>query len=137
MSVFCSESANDVIKTRFWKQGDRKIGKNYLIIQKVAQTKGQNLYNKAQLESPKPLLQTTLEALKCLQQTMFWNCLFRWKCNKFAKVKSSPKCRHFFELLHLFKKSQWASKHSPMVEKLDQSGQPVWKISTCQHRNRT
>jgi hypothetical protein len=26
---------------------------------------------------------------------MFWNRLFRWKCNKFAKAKSSPNCHHF------------------------------------------
>ncbi len=28
---------------------------------------------------------------------MFWNCLFRWKCNKFASAKSSPKCYHFWD----------------------------------------
>jgi hypothetical protein len=33
--------------------------------------KGQNIYNKAQFENPKHLHQTTLKALKYLQQTMF------------------------------------------------------------------
>jgi hypothetical protein len=33
--------------------------------------KGQNIYNKAQFESPKHLLQTTFETLKYQQQTMF------------------------------------------------------------------
>jgi hypothetical protein len=33
--------------------------------------KGQNIYIKAQFESPKHLHQTTFETLKCLQQTMF------------------------------------------------------------------
>jgi hypothetical protein len=33
--------------------------------------KGQNIYNKAQYESPKHLHQTTFEILKYLQQTMF------------------------------------------------------------------
>ncbi len=33
--------------------------------------KGQNIYNKAQFESPKHLHQTTFKTLKCLQQTMF------------------------------------------------------------------
>ncbi len=47
---------------------------------------------------------------------MFWNCLFRWKCIKFATAKSSPKCYHFLGLLHLFKKSR-ASKSSPIGEK--------------------
>jgi hypothetical protein len=46
------------------------------IFQKVAQTvskprKGQNIYNKAQFESPKHLHETTFENLKYLQQTMF------------------------------------------------------------------
>jgi hypothetical protein len=38
--------------------------------------KGQNIYNKAQFESPKHLHQATFETLKYLQQTMFRNCLF-------------------------------------------------------------
>ncbi len=33
--------------------------------------KGQNIYNKAQFESPKHLHQSTFETLKYLQQTMF------------------------------------------------------------------
>ncbi len=33
--------------------------------------KGQNIYNKAQFESPKRIHKTTFETL---QQTMFWNC---------------------------------------------------------------
>jgi len=35
--------------------------------------KGQNIYNKAQFESPKPLQQTTFVTLKYLQQTMLQN----------------------------------------------------------------
>jgi hypothetical protein len=38
---------------------------------KVSRQKGLNIYNKAQFESPKHLLQTTFETLKSLQQTMF------------------------------------------------------------------
>ncbi len=44
----------------------------------------QNIYNKAQIESPKYLHQTTFETLKYLQQTIFWMCLFRPKCKRFA-----------------------------------------------------
>jgi hypothetical protein len=39
--------------------------------------KSQNIYNKAQFVNPKYLHQTTLKALKYLQQIMFSNCLFR------------------------------------------------------------
>jgi len=49
---------------------------------------------------------------------MFWNDLVQWKCNNFFKTKSSLKCCHFFGLLHLFKKSLWASKSSPYGEEL-------------------
>jgi len=55
--------------------------------------------------------------MKYLQQTMFWKCLFRWKCSKFAQAKSSPKCHHFLGLLHLFfnpessKAAQLAKNH--------------------------
>jgi len=59
-------------------QGDQKMRKNLpnfsKIAQKVAKSKkGQNIYNKAQFESPKHLNQTFFETFK----TMFWNCLFR------------------------------------------------------------
>jgi hypothetical protein len=48
------------------------------IAQKVAKSKkGQNIYNKAQFESPKHLHHTTFETLKYLLQTMFCNCLFK------------------------------------------------------------
>ncbi len=67
--------------------------------------KGQNIYNKAQFESQKHLHQTTFETSKNQQQTMFWNCLFRWICNKFATAKKQPKMLPFLLLLHLFKKS--------------------------------
>jgi hypothetical protein len=41
------------------------------IDQKVAKSKkGQNIYNKAQFESPKHIQQTAFETLKYLQQTM-------------------------------------------------------------------
>jgi len=86
------------------------LKRNSPIFQKVAPKslqgkKGQNIYNKAEFESPKHLHQTTFETLKYPKQTMFWNCLFGLKCNKFATAKSSPKCNHFFGLLYLFKKS--------------------------------
>ncbi len=75
------------------------------VAQKVSKSKeGQNIYNKAQFESPKHVHQATFETSKYLQQTMFWSCLFRWKCNKFALTKSSLKCCHYFGLLHLSKK---------------------------------
>jgi hypothetical protein len=50
--------------------------KNHPIFQKVAPKvsktkKCQNIYNKAQIESPKYLHQTTFETLENLQQTMF------------------------------------------------------------------
>jgi hypothetical protein len=54
----------------------RRLEKNCQIFQRIAQKscqvkKGQNIYNKAQFESPKHLHQTTFETLKYLQQTMF------------------------------------------------------------------
>jgi hypothetical protein len=62
-------------------QGDQKVRKNCPIFRKVAQKspsqKRQNIYNKAQFESPKHLHQTTFETLKFLQQSMFLNCLIR------------------------------------------------------------
>ncbi len=41
----------------------------------VQAKKGQNIYDKAQFESPKHLNITNFETLKYLLQTMFWNCL--------------------------------------------------------------
>ncbi len=71
-----------------WQEGDQKISKKnaiFLNSPKSCQVKkGQNIYNKAQFESPKHLQKITFETLKYLQQTMLWNCLFRWKFNKFA-----------------------------------------------------
>ncbi len=63
-------------------QGDQKIRKNHQIFQRIAQKvakskKGQNVNNKAQFKGPKHLHQTTFKTLEYLQQTMFWNCLFR------------------------------------------------------------
>jgi hypothetical protein len=47
-----------------------KIAKIFKNCPKVAKSKkGQNIYNKAQFESPKHLQQTTFETLKYLQQT--------------------------------------------------------------------
>jgi hypothetical protein len=53
----------------------RKLEKNCQIFQIIAPKscqvkKGQNIYNKAQFESPKPMQQTTFETLKYPQQTM-------------------------------------------------------------------
>jgi hypothetical protein len=53
----------------------RRLEKNRQIFPKIApkvakSTKGQNIYNKAQFESPKHLQQTTFETLKYIQQTM-------------------------------------------------------------------
>jgi hypothetical protein len=72
------------------------------------------MYNKAQFENPKHLHQTTFETFKYQQQTMYRNCLFRRKWNKFASTKSSPKSHHFFGLHHVFKNS----KSHPIGEKL-------------------
>ncbi len=103
-------------------QGDQKVRKKSPNFSKsrpksLQVNKGQNIYNKAQFESPKHLHQTTFETLKFLQQTMFLNFLFGWKCNKFALTKSSQKCHHYFGLLHRFKKSYRASKSSPIGKK--------------------
>jgi len=93
---------------------NRRLEKNCQIFQRITQKvgkskKGQNIYNKAQFESPKHLHQTTFETLKYLHQTMFWNCLFREKCNKSALtksgLKSGLKSGHYFGLLNPFKKS--------------------------------
>jgi hypothetical protein len=58
------------------KQGDQKTRKkspNFSknIPKSCKVKKGQNIYNKAQFESPKHLHQTAFETLKYLQQTMF------------------------------------------------------------------
>jgi hypothetical protein len=64
-------------------QGDQKVRKNNLpnfsksSPESLQVKKGQNVYYKAQFESPKHQHQTTFETLKYLQQTMFPNCLFR------------------------------------------------------------
>jgi len=68
----------------FWKdkktefivrmQGDQKIRKkspNFSKSPSCQVKKGQNIYNKAQFESPKHLHHTAFETLKYLQQTMF------------------------------------------------------------------
>jgi hypothetical protein len=65
-------------------QGDQKIRKIHQIFQKITQKvakskKNQNMYNKAQFESPKHVRQTTFETLKYLQQTILWNCLLSQK----------------------------------------------------------
>jgi hypothetical protein len=36
---------------------------------------------------------------------------------KFVSAKSSPKCHHFFRLLHLFKRSEMTSKSGQICEK--------------------
>ncbi len=55
------------------------------IAQKVAKSKkAKNIYNRAHFENQKHLHQTTFKTLKYLQQIMSSNCLFRYKCNKFA-----------------------------------------------------
>jgi hypothetical protein len=56
------------------KNRKRENLKKLTIFKKVAQTvskakRGQNIYNKAQFESPEHLHQTTFGTLKCLQQT--------------------------------------------------------------------
>ncbi len=101
----------------FSRQGDQKIWKKPKFSKSSPDSiqekkKSHNIYNKGQFESPKYEHQITFETLKYLQQTVFWKCLFRWKCNKFALSKSSLKW-----LLHLFKKSKWPYKSSPMGEK--------------------
>ncbi len=63
------------------------LKQNAHFFQKVVQTvfklkKCQNIYNKAQLERPKHLHQTTFEPLKYLQQSMTWNRLFGWNLLK-------------------------------------------------------
>jgi hypothetical protein len=90
-------------------QGEQKIWQNHPNFVKCSQNSHQAKeckynYTKAQFESAKHLHQSTFETFKYLQQTMHWNCLPRWNCCKFAKVKSGPKCCHFFGLLDLFKK---------------------------------
>jgi hypothetical protein len=50
----------------------KKLPKFSMISPKSSQVKkGQNIYNKAQFESPKHQHQTTFETLKYLQPTMF------------------------------------------------------------------
>ncbi len=67
-------------------QGDQMIWKKWPIFQKVAKKakKSHNIYLKAHFESSKHLHQTSIETLKYLQQTMVWNCQFRWNCDSFA-----------------------------------------------------
>ncbi len=59
-----------------FKQGDQKITKKLPNLSKDSPKshkvkKGQNIYIKAEFESPKHLHQTNLETFKYLQQTMF------------------------------------------------------------------
>jgi hypothetical protein len=69
----------------FWK----KVAKTVTIAKKC-----QNIFTKAQFEGPRYLQQTTFETLKYQQQTMFWNCLFRWKSKNKSFAKRSQKCHH-------------------------------------------
>jgi hypothetical protein len=71
---------NDLIYTLTRKgiyyQVDQKIRKKLPNFSKnshkmLPSQKGQNIYSKAQFESPKQLPQTTFKTLKYLQQTMF------------------------------------------------------------------
>jgi len=95
---------------QFESQGDQKLSKQICpIFQRVTQTvfwakKSQNIYTKAKFESLKHLGETTFKMSKCVQQTMFWNCLFRWNFNKFAGAKSSPKMLPFLWTTSPFQK---------------------------------
>ncbi len=73
-------------------QVDQKIGKKCPMFLKVAKTvanrpKMPKLYTEAQIECPKYLNKNNFETLKYLQQTMFWNDLFRWKCKSLLTEK--------------------------------------------------
>ncbi len=57
---------------------------------------------------------------------MLWNCLFKWKFNKFAWTKNSPKSSHYFGLLHSFKNHH---NEPPKVAQLAKN-RPIW--SPCQ-----
>jgi hypothetical protein len=62
------------------------------IAQKVAKSKnGQNIYIKAQFESPKYLHQTTFETIKYLQQTMFETAYLSKNVIKLLKQKVAKK----------------------------------------------
>ncbi len=111
-------SKNFNVKIRVTRQLYKKLPNFQIIAQKVTKSKRPKYLQQSSIWKPKTSTSNHLKILKYLQQTMFWNCLFRWKCNKFAEIKSSPKNCHYFGLLHLFKKSQWASKSNPTGKKL-------------------
>jgi hypothetical protein len=73
---------------------------------KICQVKkGQNIYTKAQFESPKHLHQSTFKTLKYLQQTMFRNCFLGKNVINLLKQKVVQKVAIIFGLLHPYKKS--------------------------------
>jgi hypothetical protein len=77
-----ADTVAGINETLIWEQGDQKVRKKLTQFFKKYPKKslgknGQKIYNKAQFENPKHLHQTTSKTLKYLQQTMFWNCLFR------------------------------------------------------------
>jgi hypothetical protein len=56
-----------------------------VVYNSIQAQKCQNTYNKVQFETSKYLHQTPFVAFKYLQQTMFWNSLLKWKCDKFTQ----------------------------------------------------
>ncbi len=79
--------------------------------------KGQNVYNKAQFESPKHQHQTTFETIIYIKTS---HVLKLWsKCNEFSEAKSSPKKFNIsLGYFIFFNKSWWASESSPIRKKL-------------------
>ncbi len=60
-----------------WQENFKKAQFFKKVAKSPSQKKENYIYYKAPFESPKDPHQTTFEALKYFQQTMFWNCLFR------------------------------------------------------------
>jgi hypothetical protein len=85
-----------------WMTGWPDDLKNCLVFWKVAQTvakKGQNVHTKVQLESPTHLHQNH----KMPRTKHVFKILILVKIYKLAQAKSSPKCSHFFGILHFYK----------------------------------
>jgi hypothetical protein len=95
------------------------------IAQKVAMSKkGQNIYNKAQFESPKHLHQTTFETLKYLQQTMFETAYLGKNVINLHKQKVAQKVAIILGYF-ILSKNHNEPPNLPNWHKITQSGHPV------------
>ncbi len=110
-------------------QGDQKILKNHPIFSKSCQNslqakKAKTSTTKLNLKALKHLHHIAFETLKYLQQTMFWNWLFKLKCNKFIQQKVAQNFAIYLGYFIFSKNHNQPPKVAQLAKKIAQSGHP-------------